>query len=304
MNENETTWVAITNPTAGGGRCRRRAEQALDDLAARGINIVRHTTDHPGHASELAAQATQQGHTHLIALGGDGTTFEVLNGALRKGGAVRPDSERVKIAILPLGTGNSFLRDFDATTETVVEAITHARTRPCDVARIAHRDGETFALNLVSVGFVADICTTANRRFKRLGQSSYALGVIFELARLRPVVIPVSVDGVRDDSPMTFLSINNSQFTGGSMHMAPDANTSDGMLNLVRVGPLSRGALLRTFPKIFRGTHTQHPAITSCGARAVTFHEASPLDVMIDGEVVRLALTSIEVVPHAIDLVV
>ena len=105
-----------------------------------------------------------------------------------------------------------------------------------------------------------------------------------------------------DREPLTFLSVNNSRYTGGKMMMAPDANTRDGLLDIIRVGRMGRISLLRTFPKIFKGTHVQHPAVSCFQAPAVDFRLGDAVDVMIDGEMMNFNPTRLEVVPGAIDV--
>ena len=103
--------------------------------------------------------------------------------------------------------------------------------------------------------------------------------------------------------PVTFISINNSKFTGGKMMMAPGAETGDGKLDVIRVGEMGRGSLLATFPKIFKGTHLQHPAVSAQQAKEVDFQLDGDLDVMIDGEMLRIQPTHLEVVPEAMNVI-
>ncbi len=109
--------------------------------------------------------------------------------------------------------------------------------------------------------------------------------------------------GSEDRAPVTFISINNSKFTGGKMMMAPGADTGDGQLDVVRVGEMGRGSLLATFPKIFKGTHLQHPAVSALQAKEVDFELDGDLDVMIDGEMLRIQPTHLEVVPEAVNVI-
>lgn len=295
-----TRWLAIVNPNAGGGRAGRRAPAVLERLKAKGVDVDVVTTERAGHAIELVGDAMREGRRHFIACGGDGTGWEVVNGAFGAGVKERP-----VLGYLPMGTGNSFLRDFsDRVDEDAFAALVEGRRRRVDVMRLEHEDGELFSVNLLSVGFVADICTTANRRFKSLGQLSYVMGVFVELASMDARVIPVRMDGVEDREPMTFLSFNNSRFTGGKMMMAPDASTSDGQIEVIRAGAMGRGDLLATFPKIFQGTHVHHPRVRTGRATRVEFLEPTPLDVMVDGEVLTVRPRVLEILPAALDVVI
>ncbi len=212
---------------------------------------------------------------------------------------------RPSLGFLPLGTGNSFLRDFtDQGATYAIEALKSGKRQPCDVIRVTHTAGVLHYINIFSIGFVADVCATRNRRFPGLGEFGYSLSTVLRVATLRPYVFPMRTDGRsgEDREPLTFLSINNSRFTGGKMMMAPDANTRDGLLDIIRVGRMGRISLLRTFPKIFEGTHVAHPAVACHQAPGVDFKLDAEVDAMIDGEMLKLNPTRLEVIPSAIDV--
>jgi len=294
-------YLAVVNPAAGGGACGRHAPAVVDRLRQSGLEVDVIETSAPGQARELARTELAGTRRHFIAVGGDGTSFEIVNGLLDA-----PQSgERPTLGFLPLGTGNSFLRDFsDQGAEYAIDALKQGKRRPCDVIRVTHTKGVLHYINIFSIGFVADVCATRNRRFPGLGEFGYSLSTVLRVATLRPYVFPMRTDGRagEDSEPLTFLSINNSRFTGGKMMMAPDANTRDGLLDIIRVGRMGRISLLQTFPKIFKGTHVHHPAVACHQAPGVDFRLDAEVDVMIDGEMLTLNPTRLEVVPGAIDV--
>lgn len=301
MTSASPRYLAVVNPAAGGGACGRHAPAALDRLRQSGLEVDVVETRGPGQARELARSELAGTRRHFIAVGGDGTSFEIVNGLLDQPQA----GERPTLGFLPLGTGNSFLRDFsDQGSEYAIEALTQGKRRPCDVIRVTHGAGVLHYINIFSIGFVADVCATRNRRFPGLGEFGYTLSTVLRVASLRPYVFPMRTDGRdgEDREPLTFLSINNSRFTGGKMMMAPDANTRDGLLDIIRVGRMGRVSLLRTFPKIFQGTHIHHPAVACHQAAGVDFELDAEVDVMVDGEMLKLNPKRLEVVPGAIDV--
>ncbi len=296
-------YLAIVNPAAGGGRCGKEAQKALQSLRDAGLDVTAVETHAPGEATELARKAFAAGTRHFIAVGGDGTGFEIVNG-------LYPEALEAKVkptlGFLPLGTGNSFLRDF--TTEGAAysaKALVERKRRPCDVLWLKHREGSIYYINLLSLGFVADVCTVVNKRFKPLGEAGYGLGVVTTLAGLKARPIPLSAEGgALDQRARVFVSFNNSRFTGGKMMMAPQADTADGLLDLVTVGALGRMGLLATFPKIFKGTHIEHPAVESSQVRSVDFAVDGPMDAMIDGEVISVWPEKLSVLHHALEVCV
>jgi diacylglycerol kinase (ATP) len=294
-------FLAVVNPAAGGGACGKRAAATVDRLRQSGLKVDVVETKAAGDARVITRDEAAAGRRHFIAVGGDGTSFEIVNGLLDQPIA----GARPSLGFLPLGTGNSFLRDFtEKGAEYAIEALQSGKRRPCDVIRVTHTAGVLHYINIFSIGFVADVGATRNRHFSGLGEFGYTLGTVLRVAGLHPYVFPMTIAGREgeDREPLTFLSINNSRFTGGKMMMAPDANTRDGLLDIIRVGRLGRIGLLRTFPKIFKGTHVQHPAVSCFQAPALDLEIDREVDVMIDGEMMKLNPTRLEVIPGAIDV--
>ncbi len=296
-----TRFFAVVNPAAGGGRCGRLAGTALEKLRAAGLELEVAESRSPGHGSELAREAYARGQQNFLAVGGDGTAYEIVNGLFPE--ATR--GERPTLGFLPLGTGNSFLRDFSSRgLEHATEALLAGQRRACDVFRLAHRDGVLYYINLLSIGFAADVAAVTNRRFKRLGEFGYLLGVLTCLARLNRRAFPVRLDGESefDRRRCLFLSFNNSKFTGGKMMIAPQADTGDGLVEFVRWGPIGRVGLVRELRTLYDGTHLAHPLASRRAARRIEFELDAPVDVMVDGEVLTLQCRTLEVLPAALDV--
>jgi diacylglycerol kinase family enzyme len=322
MNE---TFLAIINPAAGGGRCGQRVRAALDRLQAAGIAIEMAETSAVGHATQIAREAYSRGFRKFLAVGGDGTAYEIVNGLFPEscmngsqvsgnGSHEVPGAEEQipTLGFLPLGTGNSFLRDFiDETSsknglEHAMQALEARRSRACDVLRLTHKDGAIYFTNLLSVGFAADVAALRHRRFLGLGQAGYLLSIFLSLARLKRRPFPVRLDGKQefDTRRCLFLTFNNSKFTGGTMMIAPDAVTDDGLIEHVRWGPIGRVGLIRNLATLYDGTHTRHPLAERQAVRRVEFQLDGPVDVMVDGEVLTLECRAIEVLPSALRVVV
>jgi YegS/Rv2252/BmrU family lipid kinase len=294
-------WTAVLNPAAGGGKCGKAAKDAVARLRSAGLEIDVEETRAAGDGVRIAREAYERGVRQFIAIGGDGTSYEVVNGIFPQ---ATDDNERVSLGFMPLGTGNSFLRDFtDEGADYTIQALADGKSRVCDVIRLTHRDGVLHYINILSMGFTAEVGALTNRRFKAFGQSGYVMGVVTTVARLHPFVFPMSVDGdVEEDNPCTFISINNSRYTGGTMMMAPNADTGDGKADLIRVDEMGRLGLLQTFPKIFKGQHVNHPAVSERQVTTIDFDLDHEVDVMVDGEVLSLVPQRLEVLPGALDV--
>jgi diacylglycerol kinase (ATP) len=294
-------FFAIVNPAAGGGRSAKLAGPALAGLRAKGLKIDVVASTGPGHAVELAREACEQGYRRFIAVGGDGTAHEILNGAYKRIGS----KERIAMGFLPLGTGNSFLRDFTKEgAQASLHALLEGRKRTVDLICLTHTQGEIYSFNLLSVGFTADVGALTNRYFKPFGYLGYLLGVFVRVVQLRRRAFRLRCDDDADweDSRCLFLSFNNSKFTGGTMLIAPQADPSDGLIEFVRWGPIGRIGLLRMLPKLYDGTHIQHPLASRKAVRRIEFGAKVPVDVMIDGEIAPLECVSLNVIPAAVDI--
>ncbi len=173
-------FFAIVNPAAGGGRSAKLAGAALARLRQNKLQVDSVASSGPGHAIGLAREAYNQGYRRFLAVGGDGTAHEILNGVF----AGRKSVDRVALGFLPLGTGNSFLRDFAKDgSEASIQAILENRTRPVDLLRLTHATGEIYSFNLLSVGFTADVAALTNRAFKPFGHLGYLLGVFVRVVQ-------------------------------------------------------------------------------------------------------------------------
>ena len=294
-------FLAIVNPAAGGGKSAKLAGPALARLREKGLHIDVIASTGPRHAVRLAREAYSQGYRKFLAVGGDGTAHEILNGVF----AGRPSAERISLGFLPLGTGNSFLRDF--TTEGAkasLDALVANRTRPVDLIRLTHAAGEMVSFNILSVGFTADVGALTNRVFKPLGQLGYLLGIITRVVQLQRRVFLLRSDDETewDDRRSLFLTFNNSKYTGGTMLIAPDADPSDGLIEFVRWGPIGRFGLLRMLPRLYDGTHLKHPLASRKSVKHVEFNIPVPVDVLVDGEIFSLECKSLDVIPSAVDI--
>ena len=296
------SYLAIVNPAAGGGKSYKLLGPALDRLRGGGIDVEIANTSASGDATRITREAYGRGIRNFIAVGGDGTSYEVVNGLF-------PESigkEPARLGFLPLGTGNSFLRDFsNKGVEYALESILADRSRPCDVLRLRHRAGTIYYINLLSLGFSADVATLRARRFAHWGELGYFTSIFLTLARFnrRPFPLRVESQDNFDDRRCLFITFNNSKFTGGTMMIAPNAEVNDGLIEYVRWGPIGRLGLIRNLPGLYDGTHIEHPLAERKGVKRVEFKLDRPVDVMVDGEVLSLHCEELDVLPGALTVV-
>jgi len=170
---------------------------------------------------------------------------------------------------------------------------------------LRHRAGVIHYINLLSMGFSADVATLRARRFSNWGELGYQASIFLTLARFRRRPFPVRVEGGEafDSRRCLFLTFNNSKFTGGTMMIAPKAEINDGLVEYVRWGPIGRVGLIRNLPGLYDGTHIEHPMAERKGVQRVEFNLDAPVDVMVDGEVLTLHCEELDVLPGALNVV-
>ena len=298
----KNSFFTIVNPAAGGGRCGQLANAVLDRVRREGFQLEIVHTSRAGEAIEFARKAYLEGARNFLAVGGDGTSYEIVNGLF----PLAETHGRATLGFLPLGTGNSFLRDFTTRgIEHTIESLKKQERRACDVIRLRHADGEIYFLNLLNMGFPADVAELTNRRYKRLGEFGYILAVFMRLAALRHTAFPHRIDGVGewDRRPCLFLTFSNSKYTGGRMMIAPKADPSDGLIEYVRWAPIGRMRLLWNFPRLFTGTHIEDTRAFRAGVKRIDLELEGPVNIAVDGEVFRLDCRSLEILPGALDIV-
>ena len=290
------TIALIANPCAGGGKGSRIIPWVENNLRQNGIDYRIFITQHHGHAMEIASRLEPARYDGVVSVGGDGTNFHLLNGLLKTSSpkALPP------MGIIPVGSGNSFALDLGIhSTKDGLQALVRGRTRSVDVCRFNQADECWYFVNLAGFGFVTDVARTAHR-LKRCGDFSYVLGVFYRLLGLRFHHMQLTLDGRRIEADNCFVEFCNSRYTGGRMLMAPAARIDDGWFDVVVVGPIRRLSLLTTFPKIFKGTHEQNPAVRIYRAKTADVLTDPPKALLPDGEIFGSTPTQVTIHPQMV----
>jgi diacylglycerol kinase (ATP) len=265
--------LVIVNPVAGGGRAAR----AVDWLAAQ--NAVVRIATRRGQAEELAAAAA--GHDRVVAVGGDGTVQEVVNGLLA---SASPPA----LGLIPIGTGNDLSRSLGVPRDLAAawEVATGTATRALDVARATNGDGaERWFASAGGVGFDAQVAAAmAQRRGWQASRGGYLLTTLTELRRFANCHVRVTIDEESWEGAVLFVAAANGAYYGGGMRIAPDAEVDDGRLDVCVVGDISRRTALRQLPHLYRGTHVRHPAVSMHAGARVRIEGAAETRIHLDGE--------------------
>jgi len=288
--------AALIAKPMGGKNVESPIDQAVRQLKAHNIHCDLFVTEYHGHALKIVQELPIQEYDALITMGGDGTNYYVLNGILKFHGN-RPIPP---LGIIPTGRGNSFAKDLEIhSIEDGIAAITRQRTVPVDVCSYTQADDIFYFVNLMGFGFVTDVAQTA-ARFRRYGDLSYVIGVLHRTIGLQFHRMELEIDGTVFSGHNCFVEFCNSRYTGGDMLMAPEAQINDGYFDAVILSPLSRLSLLATFPKIFKGTHVDHPAVRVVRGKCAVVRTAPPKALLPDGEIYGTTPTTINVLPRLV----
>jgi len=300
MERNGT--VFLVNPASSNGSTGKRWPELAHRAEGLGLEGETVFSERPGHLIELAERAARDGAELVVAVGGDGTLNEAVNGLLRAGGTT-------EVATIPLGTGMDFVRTYGIPTkfdDAVRTALTGA-ARTIDVGRVSYRtwdgrDAERYVANVGSVGMSAAVAQRANGMSKALGGKAtffYALVRVF--LEWQNTLVTVELDGgERREARMHDVIVANGQWHGGAMWLAPDAEPDDGLFDIVLIGDITKVDFMTTAPKIYRGTYLAHPKVDLLRSRAVTVDAPERLPIELDGEQVGTTPVRFEIVPGAL----
>ena len=286
----------VLNPTAGGGRAAKLLPEVVATLRRLSCDRHLHVTTAPGEATTVARQFAADGVSLVVAVGGDGTVNEVANGLLGAG----PDTS---LGVLAAGRGADFARTLGSPrhADAALERIVHATPRRIDVGRATFADGSSRAfINVAGLGFDAAVAERAAG--SRLPGSTvpYVSALLGALARYHNLDVVIEVDGERIDGRALSIVVANGRYFGGGMKIAPDADLTDGLLDLAVLGDLAKTDLLRNVPRVYRGTHVTHPKFTHRTAREIRVATPEPAPIQLDGEVVGAAPVVFTVEPGAL----
>ncbi len=293
--------VLIINPTAGRGKAGRSEDAIRALLGERGAGWEWQHTQKSGDAQRLAREAAEAGVQRVIAVGGDGTLHEVVNGVLGTAAAV---------GLIPFGTGNDFARGVGlyGSLKRACAAVAGGVTRPMDVGVIEGEGthGPKHFLVLSGTGFDARTAQTVNAGIRSLsGPLAYVWGAVQTLRTFTPFALTLTLD---DEAPRQlrcmFVSFANVETTGGGMKIAPGARPDDGCLDICLVGAVSKLTLLYQLTQVFSGSHVKHPAVSLLRARTIRVEADPPQPLLIDGEVCGTTPATVSLLPGALPFLV
>ncbi|MCK5682530.1 diacylglycerol kinase family lipid kinase [bacterium] len=285
----------IFNPHSGHGRGAKMYPQTLKRLRDAGHEVIPHQTLYRFHATELVQNLNLYETDVIISVGGDGTNYEVVNGLMKNSCKNLPP-----VGIIPVGTGNSFAKDLNIyNAGDGIDAVLKGKHHSVDVVSYKTGGNEHFFVNNLGFGFVADV-SISSEPIKRIGMTAYALGVIYEIAKLKSMKVFLEIDGEKYEHQANFVYFCNSIWVAGNMKISPNSKFDDGLIEILVLNEANRSEMLKVFPKVFNGSHIDHPKLTQYQGKTIKVSSEPVKYCNPDGEIFGSTPLEVKVIPSTL----
>ena len=274
--------LLVYNPIAGHKKAAKMLPEVISYFSENKVDVDLKQTKFPGHGRDIVSKADFNKYAGIVAAGGDGTVFEVINGFY-----LNKSTKKIPVGIVPQGTANAFMRDLElvgSAWRDAVNIISDGKTRKVDVGQFIIDNKDYYFLNIMGFGFVTDVVETAIR-FKAFGNIAYTFGVLQRILFLKDYRLTIEADGKTIERQNNFVEISNTRWASNFL-MAPNAEMDDGFLDVTLANSLTRRRLLKIFPKVFTGEHIKEPEIETFQAKKIYFETDVPKILAPDGELI------------------
>jgi diacylglycerol kinase (ATP) len=285
--------AVLTNPTSGKGRGGRISTAVAARLRDAGFAVRELVGRDADEALDLARATVADGVETLAVVGGDGMVHLAVQALA---------GSQTRLGLVPAGTGNDVARYLDLPRKDALAAtdvLIGGKERTIDLARV----GAKHFVTVLAAGFDAKVNERANQMTWPRGQMRYNLATIAELRTFQPIPYVLELDGETHRFDAMMVAVGNGPSFGGGLRITEGALLDDGLLDVVVIRPMSKTGLVRTYPKLFKGTHVHHPEYRHYPARTVTI-AAPGVVAYADGERIGALPLTVEVVPHALRVLV
>ena len=312
MTEPKTDWYFIVNPRAGSGKTMSEwvpAERTLQNL---GIPFLTAMTDHKRHATELAGEAAAAGYRRIVAVGGDGSLHEVLNGIARFCEETGTDTAEFYLGVMPIGSGNDWIKSLGVPhdLEKVIRLIENRSFGQMDVIKVLTAGGKSaWMANVGGTGFDSHVCSRVNTQKERgmRGKLIYLNALRHTMSHLAKLNLKIIADGQTvHDGVCYSVALGNGPYSGSGMRQVPLADINDGIIDYMIVPEVKLSKMLKEVPRLFNGTINESGVVLSGRCRSlqiVPLDSASEDIVELDGEIEGKLPLSIEMSGRKINVI-
>jgi diacylglycerol kinase (ATP) len=300
--------ILIVNPASAAGRTGRRWPAIARLVQASGLDFEAVLTSRPGDATEIARRAVRESRPLVVAVGGDGTVFEVVNGFFDGTESISRSSA---VGLIQVGTGGDTRRNFGIPidVEAAIRVLTEGWPRAVDAGRVTLGPHVYYFVNIAEAGIGADVSERANRMPKFLGRSTYFVATLASLAAWKHKELRIVVDGgVHRELIGQAVVVANCQYYGGGMRIAPQAVPDDGLFDVIVEGPIGKVEAMLKARKLYSGAHLEDPGLKRklelLHSARVEVSSPDMVLVQLDGEVVGQLPATFEAIPQALRFMV
>jgi YegS/Rv2252/BmrU family lipid kinase len=287
----------IINPEAYRGKAKNKISQIERFVKESDFDYSIDVTQRPKHATDLAKKAANNGFETVVAVGGDGTTHEVVNGIV---------GSNISLGIIPIGAGNDFSNCLGIPKKDIKRSIEIIRTGKKKKIDLGKLDDEYF-MGFAGTGFdtmIVDLSSKQRNLLKLLGSFFYIYGFYNVLIRFKPIPFKIITKDSVIEKKAVIIVVGNSWLAGGGMKLVPDAKLDDGLFDVCIVEETSKFELFKVFPRVFSGTHITHPAVEIFRTDFLRIESDRKMSVQADGEILRSLPVNFELIPKALDVIV
>jgi YegS/Rv2252/BmrU family lipid kinase len=299
----------VANPAAGNFAVSKNwlsLQNKLKDILG---DFSAELTTKPGDAIQITQRALQEGCETIVAVGGDGTINEIVNGFFENGRLINPEA---KLGVIPMGTGGDFIKTLKIpdTPEAAAPRIREGQIKKCDLGAVCFPYGDginsRYFINIADAGFGAAVVEKVRQSTKALGPFfAYLTGLLRALTTYKNQPMKIKVDDVFESEETAAAVIAaNGQFFGGGMWVAPGAKVDDGKFEVIIIGDISRPEIIANIYKIYNGALKGHPKIRYLQGEKIFLHSDSPVGVEADGEQLRTLPAAFEILPAMLNVLV
>ncbi len=304
----------IVNPIAGGGTIGKHWPRIRRILRAEGLEFEASLSERKGHATELARQALNGGYKTVVALGGDGTVNEVINGLMAEGKeAIDPE---VVLGIIPGEKGNDLARTLGIPFDyaSACRKLLSGKAVPLDLGRVTYtyhgHEGQRYFVNIAGLGFDGEVVRRVTPRLRGLSNPTvrYLSGLLLTLATYKNREARIALEGEELRQRAFSIVVCNGRYFGGGMEIAPQAEPDDGLFDVIVIGDFAKWEILSNLSRVYRGTHLAHPKVKLYRAKEIKiWTEARAGEGMLlqaDGELLGETPANFELIPGAIKVLI
>lgn len=302
-------WFVIVNPNAG----KRKGEKDWLEIAAllneAEIDFVNVFTEHKNHAVALTRKYIENGYKNIIAVGGDGTLNEVVNGIFSQ---AHVPVEEIVLAMIPVGTGNDWCRTFNIPNDykKAIKVIARRNLFTQDIGSVKYisssgNEKVRYFINMAGMGFDALVAKKTNKQ-KEAGKSnplSYAINIFSSLFNYKSTKVTIMLDNEKVETGVFSMSVGICQYNGGGMKQAPGALPDDGLFDLTIIQPIGKFKVMRNVLKLFDGSFTRLPEVSTYRSSKIVIHSNPAMYIEADGESLGHTPFVFSILPRCLNVV-